>query len=42
LAKSSNKHTQKDAVIPNSHNLPSTIIEKLEKYTELKEDPYTI
>ena len=27
-----------DVAIPNSHNLHSTITEKLQKYTDLKED----
>ena len=27
-----------DAAIPNSHNLHSTITEKLQKYTDLKEE----
>jgi hypothetical protein len=38
LAKSSNKHTQYITAIPNREYLHITITEKLQKYTDLKEE----
>jgi len=35
-------HTHTHTTMPNSHNLPSTITQKLLKYTDLKEDRFRI